>query len=515
MPQPRHVGKSWKLAWILGLTVLGGCGETDSTDAADAPVDGSGGKADDVDDVVLGGPLLFDAACEPGATLTIAAVGDVLLHSPLQRQAYAADDGFISLWSDVADLIASADVSYANLEGPTARGVNSAGRDVPDPGKVFDGTVYASYPMFNYHPSLTNDLVESGIDVVSTSNNHSLDRRALGADRTIEALEAADLPFTGTRRSDGTGDWHTYTEEGGFRLAWLGCTYGTNGIPDNEGQVRHCYDDEDEILAQIAALKSEPGVDAVLVTPHWGTEYTHNPADRDIRLAHAFIEAGAVAVIGAHPHVLQPWERYVTDDGREGFVVYSLGNFVSNQSQLARRSTILLYLGLKRLGSGEVVPYGARYVPMVLDRSNGRHLVAIDREGGFGSERSHITGLFGEWGVAPAVQDPDMAPQCDPDWTPPHPADGWIGGACADIGDDACGGTECDASLPGGMCTQACERTCPDQSGRPGTLCVEFGTEGPQCVIKCSGPTDCRSGYACEVRSRPDGTGASSVCVPG
>ncbi|MBV1860817.1 MAG: hypothetical protein KUG77_20550, partial [Nannocystaceae bacterium] len=122
--------------------------------------------------------------------------------------------------------------------------------------------------------------------------------------------------------------------------------------------------------------------------------------------------------------------------------------------------------------------------------------------------------LFGEWGVAPAVQDPDIAPQCDPDWTPPHPSDGWIGGACADVGDDACGGAECDAALPGGMCTQACERTCPDQTGRPGTLCVDLGSEGPQCVIKCGGPTDCRTGYVCETRSRPDGTGASSVCVP-
>ncbi|MEM6291025.1 MAG: CapA family protein [Myxococcota bacterium] len=499
-------------ALALGL-LLTACGESGTSDTS--PTEGPGGKADDVDDVVLGGPLEFDAACADGQTITIAAVGDILLHSPLQRQAYAEEDGFLSLWTDVADLLAGADVTYANLEGPTARGVNSSGQDVPDPGKVFDGTVYASYPMFNYHPSLVTDLVTTGVDVVSTSNNHSLDRRALGADRTIEALEEAELPFTGTRRSDGTGDWHTYTEQGGFRLAWVACTYGTNGIPDNKGQVRHCYDDEDEILAQITALSQEPGVDAVLVTPHWGTEYTHDPNDRDILLAHKYIDAGAVAVIGAHPHVLQPWERYVTDEGREGFIVYSLGNFVSNQSQLARRSTILLYLGLKRLGSGEVVPYGARYVPMVLDRSNGRHLKAIDRDGGAAAERAHITGLFGEWGVAPPILNPDMAPQCDPDWTPPHPADGWIGGACADGGDDVCGGTTCELSLPGGMCTQACERTCPDQTGRPGTLCVDLEDVGPSCVIKCSFDEDCRDGYVCSLRTRPDGSGAANVCVPG
>ncbi len=158
------------------------------------------------------------------------------------------------------------------------------------------------------------------------------------------------------------------------------------------------------------------------------------------------------------------------------------------------------------------MPYGARYVPMVLDRSDGRHLLAIDREGGFGDERARVTGILGEWGVAPPVQDPNMAPQCDPNWRPPHPADGWIGGGCAS--DDGCGGSLCEASLPAGMCTQSCERLCPDHPARPGTLCVELGSYGPLCVIKCSGPTDCRSGYVCEVRSRPDGSGASSVCVP-
>ncbi len=326
-----------QLAWMLGVSLLAGCGEYDSTAAAEAPAHGLDGDGDGV----LGGPLLFAHACDPGPTLTIAAVGDLLLQGPLQRQAYDADDGFISLWSDVADLIASADVSYANLEGPTARGVNRAGEDVPDPGKVFDGTVYSAYPRFNVHPSLIEDLIESGIDVVSTSNNHSLDRRVLGVDRTIEALSASDLSFTGTRHSDGVGTWHTYTENAGFRLAWIGCTYGTNGVLDDERQVRHCYDDEDEILAHIAELKSEPGVDAVIVTPHWGIEYTHDPAAPEIRVAHEFIDAGAVAVLGAHPHVVQPWERYRTQDGREGFIVYSLGNFVSDQIPLGRRSTIL------------------------------------------------------------------------------------------------------------------------------------------------------------------------------
>ena len=95
--------------------------------------DGFGGPND---------PLVFSAACDAGERLVIAAVGDVLLHSGLQKQAYASSQGFISLWGDAVDLLAQADVTYANLEGPTAPGVNSSGSAVADPGKVFDNRTY-------------------------------------------------------------------------------------------------------------------------------------------------------------------------------------------------------------------------------------------------------------------------------------------------------------------------------------------------------------------------------------
>src|SRR5690606_17932363 len=143
---------------------------------------------------------------------------------------------------------AAADVTYANLEGPTAGAVSTAGREVPDPGRRFDGVAYSSYPQVNYHPSLVTDVRDSGIDVVSTANNHSLDRRALGADRTIGYLATARLPFTGTRtseeaaaRSPEQSAWSTLTREGGFTLAWIACTYDTNGIKDPHRQVLLCY----------------------------------------------------------------------------------------------------------------------------------------------------------------------------------------------------------------------------------------------------------------------------------
>ena len=353
----------------------------------------------------LGGPISFTQACAPGPRTTIAAVGDVLLHGPLQQQAIAREGRgrFTSLWEPVEDLLSAATVTYANLEGPTAKGVAATGRAVTDPGFRFDGTVYSSYPQFNYHGSLEEDLVASGIDVVSTANNHAMDRRQLGADRTIERLQEVGLAFTGTRHRDRlTAPWHALTTQGGFRLAWIACSFSTNGLPDPSQQVLGCWDDEAELKREIAALRATPGIDAVIVTPHWGEEYTANPSREQRDLAKRLLDAGATLILGSHPHVLQPWEKYRTADGRETFVIYSLGNFVSGQAQLARRSTILLYVGLTRTSTGTVVN-GVSYVPLIMNTRDGvRAVEAIDRAGGSVDSRRATVGMFG----ATNLQDP-------------------------------------------------------------------------------------------------------------
>jgi len=379
-----------------------------------APFDPAQGKLDDLD-AQLGGSLSFDAACEPGERVVVAAVGDLLLHSGLQKQASAVSDRFVSLWKAVADLLDVADITYANLEGATARGVTASGKVVPDPGLTFDKKVYTSYPQFNYNPLLLDDLVATGFDVVSTANNHSLDRRSIGVDRTVDALRAAGLPFTGTRRRDElAAAWYALTEAGGLTIAWLACTYGTNGIPDPYHQVLSCFSDTDEVEASVRALVADPEIDAVIVTPHWGLQYEATPRARQIKLAHRLLEAGALAVVGGHPHVLQPWERYVTADGRETFVLYSLGNFVSSQIGMARRTTIVLYLGLTRNADGEVLLNGARYVPLYMHgRESGVWSVkAMDRASEPTAARKLVTDMLGTDNLQPADEPLQITPAC-------------------------------------------------------------------------------------------------------
>ena len=478
----RCVREPRTLAWMVTCALAAGCA------IGGEPAGGAPDDAPSCDDETCGeyvafdpsakhdgwehssAPLTFSAACAEGDRITIAAVGDVLLHGPLQQQAYADPDGFRSLWQEALPLLANADITYANLEGTTAAGVDSAGRSVPDPGRVF-GSVYTSYPQFNYHPSLLRDLLASGVDVVSTANNHSMDRHSLGVDRTIDALEEAGLAFTGTRRRGESRSWAVRTNVRGVRLSFIACTYGTNGIRDPYDQVFLCFQQRDELLSLVSAEAARADVDAVIVTPHWGDEYHATPNRGQVELAHDLLEAGALAVIGSHPHVLQPWEKHVTSDGREGFVIYSLGNFVSNQTTLPKQSTLLLYLGLTKDHDGIVRIHGARYVPMYMRRSTRRSLAVLGPDSSHRESFDLTARMFGGYNFMGAGEPLVLDPQCDPAWRPARLTPAFVGDPCSSDGEcDFATGAFCHRA---GFCTLECEGYCPDRSDRPLTFCAE------------------------------------------
>jgi poly-gamma-glutamate synthesis protein (capsule biosynthesis protein) len=319
--------------------------------------------------------LKFKQGCSTGDDIKIVGVGDILLHGSLQIQATKSSKRFKSLWSSIIPLFNEADLAYANLEGPTADDVIIGGtyRKGGSVGFVYDNEVYTSYPRFNYHSNLAADIKESGIDVVSTANNHSLDREGLGVDKTIEALNAVRLPYTGTKTTSlaGSEQWHTITEAKGRRIAWLACTYSTNGARDKFGQVLLCFQQRELLLKTVAQLSNDSTIDAVIVTPHWGTEYALKHNSQQSKLAYEIIEAGAVAVIGTHPHVVQPWEKYTTKAGREGFIVYSTGNFVAGQSPIERRTSLMVGLSLTARPGEKLELRGVEFVPLLIARGGG------------------------------------------------------------------------------------------------------------------------------------------------
>lgn len=336
---------------------------------------------------------------QPGA-VTVAAAGDVLMHILLQQDAANRPRGYEGQFVHAAPYLRMADIAVANLEGPAARDVAPDGRDGATPDGIFDGEIYSGFPNFNYHPSLVTALAASGVDVLQTGNNHALDRGALGVDRTLQAIDAAGLAATGTRpRTNPDRPWYGLVTADGRRIAFLACSFSTNGIADPMGQVLGCYGDEATVLAQIRALADDPAIAAVIFLPHWGTEYVEVPGSEQRRLGRAALEAGAAAVIGTHPHVLQPIEPYRTADGRDAFIAYSLGNFIASQWEVAQRSSVILFFDLVPDGTGGLTARMPAWLPTRVMRYTSGLVVQPAEQAVDGSESlAHVARVLGEAG---------------------------------------------------------------------------------------------------------------------
>lgn len=353
--------------------------------------------------------IRFTRACDPAETMIIGAVGDVLLHGPLQTQGYK--QGFRTLWDEIEEFMIGPDMMYANFEGPSAEGTTAGGKTVKDPGPVFDGYVYSGYPQFNYHKAIVSDLKASGVDILSTANNHSMDRGSVGVKRTIEAMDALGMPYFGTR-VDSSKEFYRITNQNGWSIAWIACAYDTNGIPDKNDLVLDCFD-TGRVSKYIKELKDK--VDAVIVTPHWGVEYQNKPNKQQTSFGRKWLDEGAAAVIGSHPHVPQTWEKYKTANGREGLILYSLGNFVSNQSGTAKQSSLILFLGLSRK-NGDTWVNGVRYLPLFMQRKP-YNLVASNFVKNPGSDVrasfNHVSSMFGDERIIEKGEDVVTNPECD------------------------------------------------------------------------------------------------------
>lgn len=310
--------------------------------------------------------LAYSTSCDPkNSEATISFVGDILIHKALYQIVAKESQHFSQIWQKTDGLIQKANFSVANLEGPAALGIDSNGRDHGDIGFVYDGEVYSGTNfLFNYHPRIFSDLKNSGYDLLTSANNHALDRYSIGIDKTILAAQNSGLPTVGTRLSGNPeGLFYKIAVINNMRVAFLGCTEMINGMADNDNQVLTCYKNSSRILGIINSISKRADVDAVIVLPHWGTEYTHTPGSDQREFARKYIDAGAIAVIGSHPHVLQPWEKYMSKDGRESLILYSLGNFVAGQAGLARKTGAVAYLGLSKKGNQKARIFGVGYTP--------------------------------------------------------------------------------------------------------------------------------------------------------
>lgn len=274
------------------------------------------------------------------SSITVAFAGDIMTHGPQIRAALNAKTGtydFNPVFKPMAKMISSADFAFGNLE-TTCSGKDRGG--------------FTGYPTFNSPESLIPALKNAGFDVLTTANNHCMDRGFYGIQKTIENINKNSLKHTGTFADSSRKDSILYLQKNNIKLAVIACTYATNGITVPQGkEFAVNMIDLVKLSADIAAAK-ENGADFVAVVIHFGNEYQRQPSDMQKSTAQALADAGADLIIGSHPHVVQPIEQLSATykDGSTGsaIVAYSLGNFVSNQRDRYQDSGILLQATLTK-----------------------------------------------------------------------------------------------------------------------------------------------------------------------
>ncbi|MEE8601290.1 CapA family protein [Euzebya tangerina] len=287
--------------------------------------------------VGLGGTpdQLTRPADQPYRAFTLAATGDLLIHSPVRNRAAVADgfDFGPQLAAARAD-VSAADLGLCHLEVPL------------DP----DGP-YSSYPIFNAPAELARAIAETGWDVCSTASNHSADKGMEGVVATLDALDAAGVEHRGMARSFFEALQIRLTEVNDVDVGLLSATYGLNGLPVPGGNAWSVQLIEPERLLDQARRLRLGGADVVVLSLHWGAEYQHTPTEEQRAIATQLLTDGAIdAIIGHHAHVIQPVEWI---EGRP--VVYGLGNFLSAQQQAVRRDGAIVNLAFQEGPDGWVV----------------------------------------------------------------------------------------------------------------------------------------------------------------
>lgn len=258
---------------------------------------------------------VIDSVAHPKLTLLF--VGDLMQHQAQIDAARTADGSYdySDCFERVKEEISRADIAIGNLE-------------VTLGGKPFSG-----YPAFSAPDEYLTAIKDAGFDVLLTANNHCLDRRRKGLERTLMMLDSLRIPYAGTYRNKEEREqlYPLLLEQNGIRIALLNYTYGTNGIALTPPNVVN-YIDTTVIANDIKAARTlQP--DAIIACMHWGLEYQSLPGKEQTMLADWLLQQGVTHVIGSHPHVVQPMElRTDSVTGEQHAVVYSLGNFISNMS---------------------------------------------------------------------------------------------------------------------------------------------------------------------------------------
>lgn len=244
--------------------------------------------------------------------LSLIMVGDALLHGSVYRDAYKNGVyNFDSQLEYIKPIVQNYDLAFYNQES------------------ILGGTELglSDYPAFNSPQEFGDAMVNSGFNLVSLANNHTMDRGEKAVLNSCEYWKSKEnVLAAGSYCSKEDSEAIQIREKNGIKYTMLAYTYGTNGIsvPQGKEYLVNLYSDE---KAKSDIEKVRDKVDLLIVSMHWGTEYQAEPTEEQKREAEYLSSLGVDIIIGTHPHIIEPI-TYINNT----LVIYSLGNFISAQS---------------------------------------------------------------------------------------------------------------------------------------------------------------------------------------
>lgn len=295
-------------------------------------------------------------------TINMSVIGDIMCHNSQYIDAFSGSTyDFSYVFSDIKHYIDNADIAIGNLETTFAGAARG----------------YSNYPTFNTPEQLAQNLKDFGIDVVSTANNHCMDTGYKGLVSTLDYLDSAGISHTGTSRTQEEQNTVLIKDINGIKIAFLSFTYGTNGIPVSLEKTYSVNLISNELILNQLQLAKAQNPDLICVSMHWGIEYQNTQNKEQERLADLLFQNGTDIILGSHPHVLQPMEkRTITlEDGstKDGFVIYSLGNFMSGQTKERTRNSIILNIELTKNGETDKISIGnISYIPIYMYKNTSK-----------------------------------------------------------------------------------------------------------------------------------------------
>ncbi len=261
-------------------------------------------------------------------------VGDALIHSAVYQDAKQADGSydFKPMLELIKPISSQYDLVYYNQE--TILGGTELG--------------LSNYPRFNSPYEVGDAFIDAGFNMVSLATNHTMDKNEQGVINSVNywSQHKDSVVYSGQWTSFESRETEVSQiyEKNGIRYAFLSYTTWTNGLetPTGKEYLNNVYSDE-KAAADIAKVRDK--ADIIIVAMHWGTEYSLGVSYDQERIAKFLSDQGVQIIIGAHPHVVEPVE-YINDG--KTFVIYSLGNFISDQEGNERLTGLMMSLDIKK-----------------------------------------------------------------------------------------------------------------------------------------------------------------------